>query len=56
MASNFRDGGAFFLTGILPRKCRMNQKKGPGIARARITAVGGSVAYAACQNPISVLP
>ncbi len=33
-----------------------NQKKGPGIARAGITGVGGSVGYAAFQNPISVLP
>ena len=31
-------------------------KKGPGIARAEITGVGGSVGYAAFQNPMSVLP
>ena len=40
----------------LPRISRKNQKKGPGIARAGITGVGGSVGYAAFQNPISVLP
>ncbi len=36
MASNFRDGGAFFLTGnLLPRKCRMKQRlRGPGRARS----------------------
>ena len=31
-------------------------KKGPGIARAEIMGVGGSVGYAAFQNPMSVLP
>ena len=66
-SSRHKEGSAIAVPGVnghgthrhslhLPRISRKNQKKGPGIARAGIMGVAGSVGYAAFQNPISVLP